>query len=105
MCYDDSARPPPPPIGGAAPDAQGQRLVLTAADGNRFSAFSARAARGAGGAGVVILPDVRGLHPFYEELAVRFAETGIHATAFDYFGRTAGIGGRGEGFEHMPHVQ
>jgi carboxymethylenebutenolidase len=105
MCYDDSARPPPPPIRGAAPDAQRERLELTATDGNRFMAFSAQSARGPGGAGVVILPDVRGLHPFYEELALRFAETGIHATAFDYFGRTAGIGERGESFEHMPHVQ
>jgi carboxymethylenebutenolidase len=53
---------------------------------------------------MVILPDVRGLHHFYRELALRFAEAGIHATALDYFGRTAGIGPRDEGFEYMPHV-
>ena len=40
---------------------------------------------------IVILPDVRGLHPYYEELALRFAEAGIDALAIDYFGRTAGI--------------
>ena len=45
--------------------------------------------------GVVILPDVRGLYRFYEELALRFAERGIGAVAFDYFGRTAGIAKRG----------
>jgi carboxymethylenebutenolidase len=56
------------------------------------------------GAGIVILPDVRGLHPFYEELALRFAENGVDALAIDYFGRTAGISRRGDGFEHMPHV-
>jgi carboxymethylenebutenolidase len=38
----------------------------------------------------VILPDVRGLHPFYEELALRFAERGIDALAIDYFGRDGG---------------
>jgi dienelactone hydrolase len=29
--------------------------------------------------GVVVLPDVRGLYRFYEELALRFAERGIAA--------------------------
>jgi carboxymethylenebutenolidase len=52
---------------------------------------------------VVILPDVRGLHPFYEELALRFAEAGVHATAIDYFGRTAGVGDRGDDFDHQKH--
>ena len=54
---------------------------------------------------MVILPDVRGLHPFYEELALRFAEHGVDAIAIDWFGRTAGVGRRGEDFEHMPHVE
>jgi carboxymethylenebutenolidase len=53
----------------------------------------------------MLLPDVRGLHPFYEELAVRFAEAGVHATAMDYFGRTAGLEERGEDFDHMSHVR
>jgi carboxymethylenebutenolidase len=52
----------------------------------------------------VILPDVRGLYRFYEELALRFAERGIAAVAFDYFGRTAGAEKRGDDFEYMPHV-
>jgi carboxymethylenebutenolidase len=104
MCYDDSARPPFPPIRGSALAADGERIELTAGDGNRFGAFTARAGEGAGGPGIAILPDVRGLHPFYTELALRFAEAGVHATAFDYFGRTAGIGERGEAFEWRPHV-
>jgi carboxymethylenebutenolidase len=85
----------------------GQRSVLTAADGNEFAGFSARTPT-AGGSGIVILPDVRGLHPFYEELAIRFAEAGVHATAIDYFGRTAGIGDRGDDFDverHMAQVE
>ena len=53
----------------------------------------------------MILPDVRGLYPFYSELAERFAQAGHHAIALDYFGRTAGLGPRDEDFEYMPHVQ
>ncbi len=53
---------------------------------------------------MIVLPDVRGLHHYYEELALRFAENGIDAIAIDYFGRTAGIGERGEGFDYQPHV-
>ena len=66
------------------------RVTLEAADGSPFRAFRARATT-PNGAGIVILPDVRGLHPFYEELALRFAENGVDALAIDYFGRTAGV--------------
>jgi carboxymethylenebutenolidase len=102
MCFDLDSRPPIPEIAGGALDSTD--LTLDAADGNRFRAFRARATT-TGGAGIVILPDVRGLHPFYEELALRFAENGVDAVAIDYFGRTAGVGERGDGFEHMPHVE
>jgi carboxymethylenebutenolidase len=51
------------------------------------------------------MPDVRGLHQFYKELAQRFAEAGVDAVAIDYFGRTAGIGDRSEAFEFMPHIE
>lgn len=102
MCFDDDSRPPIAPIAGGAYD--GTLIELTAADRNRFAAFRARPTK-PGGAGVVILPDVRGLHPFYEELALRFAERGIDAVAIDWFGRTAGMERRGEAFDHMPHVE
>ncbi len=102
MCYSDDARPPLPPISGAAAD-QGD-LVLTSSDGTKFAAYFARAEKPTG-AGMVVMPDVRGLHHFYKELAQRFAEAGIDAVAIDYFGRTAGLGDRGEGFEFMPHVE
>jgi len=102
MCFDLDSRPPIVPIAGGALDSN--ELTLEASDGNRFRAFRARATE-ANGAGIVILPDVRGLHPFYEELALRFAENGVDALAIDYFGRTAGIGRRGDDFEHMPHVE
>ncbi len=89
------------PIAGGALDTS--RPTLTAADGNRLAAFLARATEPSGAA-VVILPDVRGLHPFYEELALRFAEHGIDALAIDWFGRTAPDDDRGEAFDHVPHV-
>jgi carboxymethylenebutenolidase len=102
MCYDDNARPPYPPISGGAAD--GADVVLTAADGNRFAAFAAYSAA-AEGPQVLIFPDVRGLHQFYKELALRFAEIGIRALAIDYFGRTAGLSARDESFEYMPHAE
>ena len=102
MCYTDDARPPLPPVGGAASD-HGD-IHLTAADGNRLMAYYARAQEPTG-AGIVVMPDVRGLHSFYKELAQRFAEAGIDAVAIDYFGRTAGDGSRDEGFEYRPHVE
>jgi len=101
MCFDHDSEPPITPIAGAAVDGHG--LELTAADGNRFSAYLAAATQPTG-AGMIVLPDVRGLHHYYEELALRFAENGIDAIAIDYFGRTAGIGERGESFDHQPHV-
>jgi len=102
MCFDLDSRPPIAPIAGGALDAS--PLMLTADDRNRFAAFRARAAE-PGGAGVVILPDVRGLVPYYEELALRFAEHGIDALAIDWFGRTAGPEPHDEDFDHMEHVK
>jgi carboxymethylenebutenolidase len=103
MCYDPAARPPPPPIAGGA-GVTLRPLTLQARDGNRFSAFSAVTDR-TDAPGIVVMPDVRGLHPFYEDLAARFAEAGVHAVAVDYFGRTAGAGPRGDDFDHQPHVE
>src|SRR5712692_1783491 len=102
MCYTDDSRPPLPPISGAAAD-QGD-LELTASDGNKFMSYFARASKPTG-AGMVVLPDVRGLHQFYKELAQRFAEAGIDSVAIDYYGRTAGMGDRNHGFEYMPHLE
>jgi carboxymethylenebutenolidase len=102
MCYDDNASPPLPP--GESGSAYGEDIILTAAEGNRFAAYSAVPAKPKA-AQVLIYPDVRGLHQFYKELAIRFAEVGYTALALDYFGRTAGISSRDESFEYMPHVQ
>jgi carboxymethylenebutenolidase len=102
MCFELDSSPPIPVIRGAA--VSHEELTLQAADGNTFAAFAA-APEGPAKAGVAILPDVRGLYRFYEELALRFAERGYAAVAFDYFGRTAGAAKRGDDFEYRPHVE
>ncbi len=102
MCFEPDSLPPVPVLSGAA--VAHEDLVLEAADGNRFAAFAARPDE-PGGTGVVVLPDVRGLYRFYEELALRFGERGYTAVAIDYFGRTAGVSKRGDDFPYMDHVQ
>jgi carboxymethylenebutenolidase len=102
MCHDHDSRPPAPPRSGDV--AERGTLTLTSADGTAFSAAYAAPAQEPR-VGVVVLPDIRGLFRFYEELAERFAAAGPPAIAFDYFGRTAGLGPRDERFEYMPHVQ
>jgi carboxymethylenebutenolidase len=102
MCFDTDSRPPVPTISGAS--VSHEDLELEAADGNRFAAFLATPEEPTG-TGIVVLPDVRGLYRFYEELALRFAERGHSAIAIDYFGRTAGIEKRPNDWDYKPHVQ
>ncbi len=78
-------------------------MVLTAADGNRLKAYAARAATPTG-AGVVVIPDPRGVHPFYKDLVRRFAQAGVDAVAIDYPGRTAGMSERPDDFDYRPHI-
>ena len=101
MCYGDEARPPAPPVPGEI--GEHGDLVLTSAGGVRFAAYHARPVQPPS-RGIVILPDVRGLHQFYKDLACRFAEAGLHAIAFDYFGRTAGLTARDEEFAFREHL-
>jgi carboxymethylenebutenolidase len=103
MCNGSEARPPLPPIAGGSDVIRERGFVLTAEDGNLLGAHHALASH-EGGPGIVVLPDVRGLHLFYRELALRFAQAGVHACAIDYFGRTAGVGSRAPDFDHGPHV-
>src|SRR5687768_518378 len=102
MCFDRDSVPPMPPIAVASVDRDD--LALKARDGNRLAAFGATPVE-ASRAGIAILPDIRGLYRFYEELALRFAERGHAAVAIDYFGRTAGAEKRGDDFEFRPHVE
>jgi carboxymethylenebutenolidase len=102
MCFTSDQHPPEPPrssrVGEHGP------LVLTAADGNRLSAFEAVPVTPRG-ASLVLLPDIRGMHAFYTDLALCFAQAGIDTLALDPFGRTAGLSARDDDFEYMPHAK
>jgi carboxymethylenebutenolidase len=101
MCYTNEARAPLPPImGGSTDDGD---LVLAAADGNRFRAYAARAAAPTG-AGVVVIPDPRGVHPFYKDLVRRFAQAGVDAVVIDYLDRTAGTSERPNDFDYRAAI-
>ncbi len=101
MCFDVDSAPPIPAIAGAA--VSHEDLTLRSADGTELAAFAA-IPDAPNGSGVVILPDVRGLYRFYEELALRFAERGFAAVAIDYFGRTAGVEKRSNDWDFWPHM-
>jgi carboxymethylenebutenolidase len=100
MCFEPTARPPQPPRTGSL--AGCERLTLHTGDGNEYAATFAET-NGEGRPGVVLLPDVRGLHPYYEALAEAFAEAGVHALAIDFYGRTAGPHHRDGEFDYKPH--
>jgi carboxymethylenebutenolidase len=101
MCFDPDSEPPIAPLAGAA--IEHEHVVLQAADGNRLATFAAIPPEPAE-VGVLVLPDVRGLFSYYEELALRFAEAGVTALAIDYYGRTAGASRRDASFEFAAHV-
>jgi carboxymethylenebutenolidase len=101
MCFGPEATPPPAPRSGQL--ASTQRMVLSSAEGGAPAATLALTTA-EDAPGVVLIPDVRGLHPYYDELARRFAEAGVHAVAIDLYSRTAGTSKRGGDFEYEPHV-
>jgi len=102
MCFSSDQRPPAPPksseIGEHGP------VELTSADGTRFAAFDAQPVTRRG-ASLVLLPDVRGLHPYYTDLALRCAEAGLDTVAIDPYARSAGPTARDDDFEYMPHAK
>jgi carboxymethylenebutenolidase len=101
MCHSDDSRPPGVPEPGGI-SSHGP-IELTSADGHTvFGAYQATPSTPKG-RNVVVLPDVRGLHPFYADLAQRFAEAGFASIAVDYFGRVAGSGPRDDTFDWMSH--
>jgi carboxymethylenebutenolidase len=100
MCHSTDSRPP----GVANPGgiAESGPIELTSADGTVSPAFLALPAQ-PNGRSVVLLPDVRGVHPYYQDLARRFAEAGFAAVALDYYGRTAEGSSRDDDFEWSEH--
>ena len=101
MCVDNDSYPPIPPIAGGS--AGGADLRLTSSDSTKFMAYAARASKPTG-AGMIVIPDVRGLHPYYKALADRFAEIGVDSVAFDFFARTAPNDDRSDAFQFLDHV-
>lgn len=102
MCYDDKAHPPAPPrVTGLA---TGADVLLGTSDGTEFTVYLATPEHPAGTA-AVLLPDARGLDPFYRELALLFAQTGTATLVIDFFGRSAGTQPRAADFDSEPHLQ
>ena len=101
MCHEPDDFPPDAPVQGLLD--QVERLTLEAQDGTAFAATLART-REPGAAGIVVVPDVRGLHPFYERLAEQYAQAGVHALAIDQYARDAGVGYRGADFDYGPQI-
>lgn len=102
MCFDDDSHPPMPLSVGST--ARGEDVTLRASDGASVVAYLATSDGPVAGQ-VVLLPDVRGLHNFYRELALRFADVGIRAVVIDYFARSAPNSKRDDSFEYMPYVE
>lgn len=101
MCHLPAGRAPEPPNPGAVREHGPVELV--SADGFPVLAYAATPATPGRGR-VVLLPDVRGLHPFYMDLACRFAQAGFSTLAVDWYGRTAADRRRGDGFAWRDHV-
>ncbi len=102
MCFGDDSRPPIDRAKNTR--ARSNDLRLTSADGTSVAAYLAMP-EDAPTAQVVILPDARGLHQFYKDLALAFAGRGVRALTFDYFARTAENDDRTEPFDYMAHIQ
>jgi carboxymethylenebutenolidase len=100
MCFEPTSRPPSPPWSGHLQASD--RLTIESADGTAVAARLATS-DAAGAPGIVVLPDVRGLHAYYEALADELAHAGVHALAIDLYARTAGVGYRDESFDIGPH--
>lgn len=102
MCFEDDSHPPMPLSNNSS--ASGEDVTIRAKDRTVIAAFRATPGEAARGQ-VVILPDARGLHQFYKELALRFADVGMGALTFDYFACTAPGDDRSESFDYREHIQ
>ncbi len=99
MCFADGQLAPAAP--GAGQAGEQRTLTLTAADGNVLMAHECRADSTTG---IVVMPDIRGLHTYYRDLTVRLSEVGLNAVAIDYFGRTADADDRSNAFDWQTHI-
>ena len=91
MCFDPDSRPPID-CGELAVDTGTFRLG-TAGGKSMAACFAVPSGIHAWDAGVVLLPDNRGVTPFYERLTECLASEGFPVLAIDYFAREEGSAG------------
>mgnify|MGYP005992618255 CR=1 FL=1 len=101
MCHSYDSRPPFAPSVGKVKE-HGS-LILQSRDGTSVLAYEALPETPNGNA-LVILPDVRGVHAYYQDLAQRLAEAGYAAIVIDYYGRTTDETNRDESFDFKEHL-
>ncbi|MGH8962448.1 MAG: dienelactone hydrolase family protein [Jatrophihabitantaceae bacterium] len=101
MCFPDDGRPPALP--GPQVEAGLARTVLRPRSGPAFAVSRAVPVAATSRTAVLVIPDGRGLAPYYAQLALGFARTGREALAVDLYGRTAGVGPRGADFSSGEH--
>lgn len=97
VCHADDSHPPPLP--GPSLPAMVEQLVIGDPPFRAAHAIPARR----GSVAALLVPDGRGLHPFYARLASSLAEAGVEALAIDLYGRTAGTAERGADFPSGSH--
>jgi len=86
MCFDPGARPP---ISGELQPIRTLAFRLEFSGDSNMAAYHATpAGNGAGGGNMILLPDNRGVTPFYERLAEHLASEGFSTLAIDYFARS-----------------
>ncbi|MDJ0396785.1 dienelactone hydrolase family protein [Rhodococcus sp. G-MC3] len=101
MCHSYDSRPPFAPSIGKVKE-HGS-MLLKSQDGTTVLAYEALPETPNGSA-LVILPDVRGVHAYYQDLAQRLAEAGYAAVVIDYYGRTTDDTNRDESFDFKEHL-
>ncbi len=86
------------------PQAAGDFRLL-ASDGNQPMAYFSPSRERTAEVGVVIIHAMRGLEPFYKSFTGRFAEVGINAITFDFYGRVAPDDRRDESFDFATYYE
>ncbi|GAB3303652.1 dienelactone hydrolase family protein [Epidermidibacterium keratini] len=102
MCFAPDATPPPLPSGKSP--LTGSDITVASTDGTKVPAYHVIPEE-PNGRGVVVLPDIRGLYPFYKNLAGSFAAEGFEAIVLDYFARSDAPAERGPDFDPWPYVK
>jgi carboxymethylenebutenolidase len=93
-----------PDLGLDGPLTRGAITVLPTQDGAEFATYTVEAPQ-PNGTGILLIPDVRGLFPFYERLAEAFASQGFTTVAMDFYGREMGTERRPDDWDPWPVLE